>query len=136
MSSGRTGLVTGRLHRVLPHAPVDLVRDPATKSSHSLLLGVTACPSVLDVVVSPPAEPHLGKSDAVEHQDLRYSLQDHLAVKRAVRHIEIRVELVKEPSKSVLNSGSLADEIVAVVEQQLDLAAFALQLRDREVALP
>src|SRR5256885_5700881 len=67
MSSGRTGLVTGRLHRVLPHAPVDLVRDPATKSSHSLLLGVTACPSVLDVVVSPPAEPHLGKSDAVEH---------------------------------------------------------------------
>src|SRR5947208_16387678 len=67
MSSGRTGLVTGRLHRVLPHAPVDLVRDPATKSSHSLLLGVTTCPSVLDVVVSPPAEPHLGKSDAVEH---------------------------------------------------------------------
>src|SRR5256886_16708291 len=67
MSSGRTGLVTGRLHRVLPHAPVDLVRDPATKSSHSLLLGVTACPSVLDVVVSPPAEPHLGNSDAVEH---------------------------------------------------------------------
>src|SRR2546430_6580713 len=67
MSSGRTGLATGRLHRVLPHAPVALVRDPATKSSHSLLLGVPACPSVLDVVVSPPAEPHLGKSDAVEH---------------------------------------------------------------------
>jgi len=53
---------------------------------------------------------------AVDRQHLRYSLQDHLAVKRAFRHIEIRVELVKEPSKSVLNSGSLADEIVAVVE--------------------
>src|SRR2546421_6194284 len=67
MSSGRTGRATGRFHRVLPQAPVALVRDPATKSSHSLLLGVTTCPSVLDVVVSPPAEPHLGKSDAVEH---------------------------------------------------------------------
>src|SRR2546430_7596078 len=67
MSSGRTGVITGRLQRVLPHAPEALVRDPATKSSHSLLLGVPTCPSVLDVVVSPPAEPHLGKSDAVEH---------------------------------------------------------------------
>jgi hypothetical protein len=42
---------------------------------------------------------------------------------------------VKEPSKPVLNSSSLAHQVVAVVEQQLDFAARAFQLGDWELAL-
>src|SRR5437660_3732604 len=67
MSSGGLGSISRRPHRVLPHAAVDLIRDAATKSSHSLPHGVAAGPSVLDVVVSPAPEPHLGESNAVEH---------------------------------------------------------------------
>jgi hypothetical protein len=64
---------------------------------------------------------------SVDRQDLRYPFQDHLAVEGAFRHFEARLELVKVPSKPVLNSGSLSNQVVAVVEQQLDLATCALK---------
>src|SRR2546430_10491316 len=67
MSRGARASIHRRHHRVLPHAAVDLIRDAAPKSSHSLPHGVAAGPSVLDVVVSPAPEPHLGESNAVEH---------------------------------------------------------------------
>jgi hypothetical protein len=39
------------------------------------------------------------------------------------------------PPKPILNSSSLSDHVVAVVEEQLDVAARAFQLGDWEVAL-
>src|SRR6266566_1201695 len=66
MSSCGLGTVAGGSDGVLPHSAVDLIRDTAAKCSDRLRLRVTAGTSVLDVVVATSADPHLGKSDAVQ----------------------------------------------------------------------
>src|SRR2546422_7514512 len=65
-SGGLRGLASG-LREVLPHAAIDLIRDAAPKGSNGFLLSIAAGPSVFDVVVSSPAQPHLGESNAVKH---------------------------------------------------------------------
>jgi hypothetical protein len=39
---------------------------------------------------------------------------------------------VQQPAQPVLDSGALGDEVLAVIEQQLDLSRRALQDRDRQ----
>jgi hypothetical protein len=47
-------------------------------------------------------------------------------------NLKSRVDLVQVPAQPVLQAGPLADQLTAVVRQQLDLSGRAVQGRDRQ----
>jgi len=53
----------------------------------------------------------------------------------AVRQLHARLDFVKVPVQAAADSSSLADQVLAVVEKQLDLSSLALQAGDRKVRL-
>src|SRR5258707_7236196 len=66
MSSGRTLLNRSSGQVVQPHAPEDLIRDPTTQRADGLPLGVARGLTVLNIVMSSTADPHLGNRDSME----------------------------------------------------------------------
>src|SRR6266851_5587053 len=66
MSSGRTLLNRSSGQVVLPHAPEDLIRDPTTQRADGLPLGVARGLTVLNIIMSSTADPHLGNRDSVK----------------------------------------------------------------------
>jgi hypothetical protein len=52
--------------------------------------------------------------------------QPDRSVERAERHLQVRVELMEMPAQPLLAAASLVNEIVAVVDQQLQLAQHLL----------
>jgi hypothetical protein len=53
-----------------------------------------------------------------------------------VRQVELGPAVVEEPAQPVLDPRALRDQVLAVVEQQLDLARRALELGAGSVSMP
>jgi hypothetical protein len=68
-----------------------------------------------------PGDPHLGCLLAAGELACEPVEPDH-PVERAERHMQCRVELVQVPAQPLLRAAPFIDEIVAVVDQQLQLA--------------
>jgi hypothetical protein len=59
-----------------------------------------------------------------------------LRAQAAQPRLKAGVDVVKVPAKPLDGSGALADEVLAVVEQELDLARLGVEVGDGQVALP
>jgi hypothetical protein len=68
-------------------------------------------------------------------EQARYACEPARAIERAGGHLELRAELVQVPAQAVLNARALGDEVLAVVDEQPDLATFALETSSRELGL-
>jgi SAM-dependent methyltransferase/antitoxin (DNA-binding transcriptional repressor) of toxin-antitoxin stability system len=62
-------------------------------------------------------------------------VEHHAAVQAAGGRLRARHQLVKVPAQAVLGSGALADEVLAVVDQQAQLALGTVEHGDRQIRL-
>src|SRR5207245_6875070 len=62
--------------------------------------------------------------------------QHHSPGQAAAGNLQPRFQLVKMPEEAVLNSSSLSNQVFPVVDQELELAAFAFQPGHRKIRLP
>src|SRR5229473_1165910 len=73
-------------------------------------------------------------NDTVAAIEQRFdSLNRRPPAQRPRRNLESRLQLMKQPLQPILYSGSLADQVLTVVEQQLDFPAVVVQMCLRQV---
>src|SRR6266705_2425278 len=111
----------------------------------------TSAVSAISLAAVNPAQPgkltRLGASSPARTSIRRWSrftdivnsahlFQHHSPGQAAAGNLQPRFQLVKMPEEAVLNSSSLSNQVFPVVDQELELAAFAFQPGHRKIRLP
>jgi hypothetical protein len=113
-----------QLRRLAPHERLDLALEPVC----------LAC-QLAAVTDEFAGDAHLHRLLAAGQAPTE-PLEHLQGAERAPRRLELGVDLVQVPAQPVLDPGPLADQVLAVVDEQPQLPASALELRGGQVGLP